>query len=31
MSLGMGPFDRIWIFGRNEQSIVFDSLASSTG
>jgi hypothetical protein len=31
MALGMGPFERIWVFGRHEQSIVFDSLARSAG
>lgn len=28
---GMGQFERIWVFGSHEQSIVFDSRASSAG
>jgi hypothetical protein len=30
-SNGMGQFERIWVFGSHEQSIVFDSAASSAG
>lgn len=29
MSLGMGQFEPIWVFGSHEQSIVFDSAARS--
>jgi hypothetical protein len=31
MLIGMGQFERIWVFGSHEPSIVFDSRASRTG